>query len=92
MTDMTDEDGNCLFTLLPCKNHDIDCDDCSDYLQYKADQVEEKHTIKDWGTITGIIVMDPDGFDRTDPELNTRLFTRAEYIKGTARSTLMRKK
>jgi hypothetical protein len=48
---------------------------------------EEIHTIKEWGEITGIVVLDPDGFDRGDPKLHERMFTRAGFMRGTELST-----
>lgn len=45
-------------------------------------------TIPQWGEITGIEVMDPDGFDRTDGHLFERVFTLAEFLKGAMTSTV----
>lgn len=45
------------------------------------------HTIEEWGRLTGIVVIEPDGFDRSDPKLMTRKFTHAEFIHGTMWST-----
>lgn len=47
-------------------------------------------TIKQWGDITGIIVLDPDGFDRKDRHLMERLFTYDEFMHGCMTSTVQR--
>ena len=52
--------------------------------QYRA-------TIKQWGDITGTIVLDPDGFDRKDPRLMERLFTYQEFQHGCMESTIQRR-
>lgn len=49
-------------------------------------------TIKEWDEIFGIVVYDPDGFDRTDPYLYKRVFTEEEYLKGVQTSTCMFKR
>jgi hypothetical protein len=43
---------------------------------------EVKKTINEWGKFYGIRVLDPDGFDRSDPNLYTKLFTKEEFKKG----------
>lgn len=48
---------------------------------------EPLRTIEEWGAITGLRVVDPDGFDRTDPELWTRRFTEAEFQRGAMMSS-----
>lgn len=45
-------------------------------------------TIKDWEVITGIRVLDPDGFNRKDPQLMERLFTYQEFTHGMIQSTV----
>jgi hypothetical protein len=53
--------------------------------------VPTKHdlkTIKEWADNEGIVVLDPDGFDRTDPELMTRKFSYKDFCKGILRSTI----
>lgn len=45
-------------------------------------------TIKEWSEITGVIILDPDGFDRSDPRLSERLFTFQEFEKGMMESTI----
>lgn len=90
MSDMIDEDGNCLFDLRLCNHRELECDDCPSFLEYKDDQTE-KHTIKEWSNLTGIVVLDPDGFDRTDPKLNEKLFTKEEFINGIHKSTIVKR-
>lgn len=51
----------------------------------------EKHTLNEWAAIDGIKILDPDGFDRTDPNLYIRLFTREEFNQGIIRCTIMGK-
>lgn len=48
---------------------------------------EERKTIAQWGKETGMIVIDPDGFDRTDMQLFERLFTKAEFTEGAIMSS-----
>lgn len=47
-----------------------------------------RKTINDWSLEYRVHVLDPDGFDRRDPELHTRLFTKEEFERGMIRSTL----
>lgn len=47
-----------------------------------------RNTIHEWEWITGITVLDPDGFDRKDPNLYERLFTHQEFKEGLIRSTI----
>jgi hypothetical protein len=51
----------------------------------------ERLTIAQWGERTGIVVLDPDGFDRTDMELTSRLFTEDEFRRGVWNSTVFLK-
>jgi len=57
----------------------------------KALEGEEKRTLNEWAAMDGINILDPDGFDRTDPHLFERLFTREEYNQGIVRCTIMGK-
>lgn len=50
----------------------------------------EKHTISEWEILKDIIVLDPDGFNRSDPELYKRLFTEAEFEKCLMSSTIQK--
>ena len=47
----------------------------------------ERHTIKEWGELKGPIVMDPDGFNRRDINLMSKLFTYGQFDIGTIFST-----
>lgn len=51
---------------------------------FKDEEWEEvaRKTLNEWAEEDGIVILDPDGFDRKDPELMTRLFTYEEYRKG----------
>ena len=51
-------------------------------------EAEEKKTIPEWQKETGCIIMDPDGFDRTDSHLYERLMTKKEFIRGLFGSTI----
>ena len=48
-----------------------------------------KKTIDEWGKEFKVMVIDPDGFDRTDPKLRERKFTREEFINGMIQSSCM---
>lgn len=50
--------------------------------------IEGKKTLTEWAEEYGFTLLDPDGFDRRDPELATRLFTREEWDSGWPRCTL----
>lgn len=50
-----------------------------------------KKTINGWEEIFKITILDPDGFDRTDPKLYERLFTRDEFLEGASGSTMFLK-
>jgi hypothetical protein len=39
-------------------------------------------TLQEWAALDGIRIIDPDGFDRTDPLLMERKFTREEFCRG----------
>lgn len=49
---------------------------------------EELHTLDEWAAMDGITILDPDGFDRTDPHLWELKFTREEYDKGIILCTI----
>lgn len=49
--------------------------------------MEITKTISEWDKIFNVEIMDPDGFDREDPWLHKKLFTRAEFEHGMNRST-----
>ncbi|MDP4225587.1 MAG: hypothetical protein Q8910_04315 [Bacteroidota bacterium] len=51
--------------------------------------LSQKHTIKEWSKYLGVIIMDPDGFDRKDPNLWSNVYTQQEFIEGYNRSTCM---
>lgn len=51
----------------------------------------ERKTLQEWADIDGLIIYDPDGFDRTDPEVMTRKRTREEYMQGVYRCSVMGK-
>jgi len=49
---------------------------------------DKTKTIEDWSKEYGIEMMDPDGFDRKDPELFNRKFTREQFNKAVGRCTI----
>jgi hypothetical protein len=51
--------------------------------------MEERKTIEEWSKEYEVVIYDPDGFDRTDINLYSRLFTREEFEKGMAFSTCL---
>ncbi len=59
---------------------------------HKLREVKMKRTIDEWGEVFGVRVLDPDGFDRTDPNLWERKFTKDEFFKGAVASTIMASK
>jgi hypothetical protein len=48
-----------------------------------------KKTIEEWSKEYGIKVLDPDGFDRSDPNLMNEKFTKKEFEEGLWTSTIM---
>jgi hypothetical protein len=58
--------------------------------------VNELKTISEWeketcnigGRKSKVRILDPDGFDRRDPDLYKRLFTREEFEQGMIMSTI----
>lgn len=48
----------------------------------------ERHSIYEWGDMVGVHICDPDGFDRSDPEVMTRPRTWQEFSKGLVNSTV----
>jgi hypothetical protein len=49
--------------------------------------MEERKTIPEWQEEFDVFVVDPDGFDRSNPDLYFELFTEEEFMKGLLRST-----
>ena len=47
-----------------------------------------RHTIKEWENITGVEILDPDGFNRKDVNLSNSLFTLEEFYSKSANSTV----
>jgi len=48
-----------------------------------------KLTIEGWEIITGIKILDPDGFNRQDPELYNRKFSLEQFKEGSNSSTIV---
>jgi|AntRauTorcE11898_2_1112593.scaffolds.fasta_scaffold01810_10 hypothetical protein len=48
-----------------------------------------KKTLEEWAVQKGIEILDPDGFDRADPDLYTRKRTEEEFEKGVGYSTIV---
>jgi hypothetical protein len=51
-------------------------------------QCEEKKNIQEWAKLEGYIILDPDGFDRTRPDVMTKLITKKEFDAGWLRCTI----
>jgi len=51
--------------------------------------MSKKKTIEKWGEHFSIRVLDPDGFDRNDPKLMEKKFTKDEFFKGVMSSTII---
>lgn len=49
--------------------------------------LETKKTIKAWEKELGVTILDPDGFDHTDPKLYKKEFTKEEFLQGIYLST-----
>jgi hypothetical protein len=62
---------------------------CSKCEEAAVDFLEIKKTIGEWAKERGIKVLDPDGFDRTRPDLWEMIFTEDEFEKGLMGSTIM---
>jgi hypothetical protein len=65
----------------PC----VQCANCPICTAYEP----EKKSINEWAAMDGICVLDPDGFDRSDPYVLEREITKAEYVAGIERCTVM---
>ena len=53
--------------------------------------MSEYKTIGEWEKIFNVRIVDPDGFDRSDPKLRERKFTREEFEKGMMHSSILQK-
>jgi hypothetical protein len=80
-------DGKCL-GYGRGENDDEPCAQCSNCPQCTAYEPERK-PINEWAALDGICVLDPDGFDRSDPYVLEREITKAEYLAGIWRCTVM---
>lgn len=49
-----------------------------------------KKTIGEWAAELGYTVIDPDGFDRTDPEVMKKLISKEEFDKGLPLCTVQK--
>ncbi len=49
---------------------------------------DERKTLTEWSEEYGFTLLDPDGFDRSDPDLRTRRFTREEWERGWPSCTI----
>ena len=54
---------------------------------YKAELNFNHKTIRDWEKLAGITILDPDGFDRSDPFLYKRRFSKADFMDKSVRCT-----
>jgi len=51
-----------------------------------------KKTIPEWEEEFKVSVLDPDGFDRKDPNLMKKKFTKEEFLDGLITSTIIAEK
>lgn len=51
-----------------------------------------KRTIRQWEKLLDVRVLDPDGFNRRDPHLYQRRFSRQQFLDGLTRSTICMKR
>lgn len=49
---------------------------------------ERRYTIRQWEKLKGIKILDPDGFNRKNPDLMECLFTEQEFDDGAMGSTI----
>lgn len=49
-----------------------------------------KKTIQEWAKDIGYVVLDPDGFDRKDPNLMIKKITKEEFDRGFIYCTIMK--
>jgi len=49
----------------------------------------EKKTLAEWEEEYNIEILDPDGFNRRDPYLYHRKYTREQFLRGLSLSTIM---
>ena len=70
------------------------CDTCPVELVYGVylnDEGEEPlvlRTIEEWSNDWNVTVLDPDGFDRKNPDLYKYVFTEQQFLDGLVRSTI----
>lgn len=50
---------------------------------------EVKKTIEEWQKEFGVIIMDPDGFDRSDMKLYERTFTKEDFENRLPACTIL---
>jgi hypothetical protein len=53
--------------------------------------MDERKTVQEWADLDGIEIWDPDGFDRSDPDLWERKVTKEEYLAGISYCTVCMK-
>jgi hypothetical protein len=53
--------------------------------------ISDTKTLQEWASLDNIVILAPDGFDRTDPQLFERKFTKEEYQKGLILCTILSK-
>lgn len=57
----------------------------------KKEDPNIKKTIHEWQQEYDFAIMDPDGFDRKDPKMRERLYTRKEFEQRVCGCTLVSK-
>ena len=54
---------------------------------YRAEYYPEHKTLNQWCEVVGLLAIDPDGFDRSDPNLFVKRFSEEEFRNGALNST-----
>lgn len=52
--------------------------------------MKDKRTIIEWAESRGYVILDPDGFDRSDPKLWENMITEEEFVKGFGMCTVQK--
>lgn len=45
-------------------------------------------TLQEWAAEFNLLIIDPDGYDRSDPNLLTKQFTKEEFMTGIFKCTV----
>ena len=76
------------WTITPIGDFTLTGNNSAEYDYYKAELVFDNKTIKEWDAMSGMTILDPDGFDRADPFLYKRRFSVQEYVENSNACTI----